>query len=221
MAERLAGQSDAVLINCLQLDGAALRSALDGTCRRADGSIEITPEDCTTIVLRHMPGYNFATAGNLPQIPLRICWRVGAEGLLIHGNHYHPIGLRPKAFEHPLELTIDPIDSRFVDRSSLDMDRIHLVQDSSIVGLSLEDGPLPEQLVQGTGSLSIDDAAFWLWGYWGRLRGTFFRLPLRFGTASRQEWARGEADASAVVEAIVGRAAKFEEGRQARGTWRL
>lgn len=222
IADRLADSSDAVLINCIQLDGSVLRSALDEFCRRDDGVIEITPQSCTRIVVQHFPEYNFATAGNLPQIPLRICWRVGTDGILVHGNHYHPIGLRPSAFEHPLSLSIDPIDSRFVDRSSLAMDRIHLVQDSSIVGLSLEDGPLPEQLAQGKGSLSIADAGFWLWGYWGRLRGTFFRLPLRFGSAgSREDWTRAEAKASAVVDAIVAEAAALENGQRQRATWRL
>ncbi len=47
------------------------------------------------------------------------------------GNHYHPFVLRPKAFEHPLRLSIDPVDSRFLDRTFFDMSRIHLVHDAS------------------------------------------------------------------------------------------
>jgi hypothetical protein len=102
------------------------------------------------------------------------------------------------------------------------MDRIHLVQDASIVGLSLEDDSLPEQLEHGGGALQITDVAFWLWGYWGRLRGAFFRLPLRFGsTTSGEEWVRVEAAASTVVGAIVDQAAQFEESQQARKSWRL
>ena len=66
------------------------------------------------------------------------------------------------------------------------------------------------------------DVAFWLWGYWGRLRGTFFRSPLRFGSAtSGAEWARAEAAASAVVDSIVNQAAQLEESHQARKSWRL
>ena len=139
MADRLAGGVDALLINCIQIDDEALRPALDRSCRRDDGVLQISSDDCARILAEHLPEYNFADAGDLPRMRLRICWRVGADGILVHGNHYHPICLRPRAFAHPLQLTIDPIDSRFIDRSSLELDRIHLVQDASIVGLSLEE----------------------------------------------------------------------------------
>src|SRR5216683_3261193 len=222
MAARLEGGFDAVLINCLQMDGEVLRRLLDHGFRRDDGALQISSDDCARILVEHLPEYNFVDADGLPRTRLRIGWRVGADGILIHGNHYHPIGLRPKAFARSLQLTIDPIDSRFIDRSSLEIGRIHLVQDASIVGLSLEDDSLPEQLEHGEGPLQITDVAFWLWGYWGRLRGTFFRLPLRFGsTTSGEEWVRVEAAASTVVDAIVDQAAQFEESQQARKSWRL
>jgi hypothetical protein len=222
MAARLEGGVDAVLINCLQMDGEVLRSLLDRSFRRDNGALQISSDDCARILAEHLPEYNFVDAGDLPRTRLRICWRVGVDGILVHGNHYHPIGLRPKAFTHPLQLTIDPIDSRFIDRSSLEMDRIHLVQDASIVGLSLEDDSLPEQLEHGGEPLQITDVAFWLWGYWGRLRGAFFRSPLRFGSAtSGEEWERVEVAASAVVDAIVDQAAQFDESHRAKKSWRL
>lgn len=221
MADQLANEADAVLINCIQMDGTVLRPLLERNFRGDDGVLRISSDSWSRILVQHMPEYNFVDSNELPQIRLRICWRVGNEGILVHGNHYHPICLRPTAFAHPLQLTIDPIDSRFIDRSSLEMDRIHLVQDASIVGVSLEDDAAPEQLERG-GPLPIADVAFWLWGYWGRLRGAFFRSPLRFGAAtSREEWVRVEAAASAVVNAIVDHAARLEESHKARGSWRL
>jgi len=221
MAARLADGVDAVLVNCIQIDGEILRPLLDRT-RREDGVLQISSDYCARILVEHMPEYNFVDPSGLPRTRLRICWRVGADGILVHGNHYHPICLRPKAFAHPLRLTIDPIDSRFIDRSSLEMDRIHLVQDASIVGLSLEDGALPEQLEHAGGPLPIADVAFWLWGYWGRLRAAFFRSPLRFGpVTSREEWTRVEAGASAVVDAIVDRAERFEESHRVTKSWHL
>jgi len=221
MAERLAGPAAAILINCLQFDGERLRAALERDCRQNDGVLRITQQDATRIVLEQLPAYNFATAANLPRVPLRVCWRVGPQAILMHGNHFHPMGLRPKAFEHPLHLSIDPIDSRFIDRSSLAMDRIHLVQDSIMVGLSLEDGPLPEQLAQDGSELSAADVAFWLWGYWGRLRGTFFRAPLRFGQASPEEWARTEAAAGLIIDAIIEQATSLGSKHRAKRSWRL
>jgi hypothetical protein len=222
MADRIAGGADAVLVNCIQMEGTVLRPLLDDAFRHDDGVIQISSESCAKILAEHMPAYNFAGAGNLPQIPLRVCWRVGAQGILVHGNHYHPFCLRPKAFAHPLQLTIDPIDSRFIDRSSLELDRIHLVQDESVVGLSMEDGPPPEQFAHRAEPLALADAAFWLWGYWGRLRGAFYRTPLRLGRKTPcEQWAQAEVEASAVVDAIVEQAAKFEERRRATGSWRL
>ena len=221
IAEKLAGPVDAVLINSIALDGPVIRDAFDRYSRRPDGVLEITAADCTRIVVEHLPAYNFADDQGRPRIPLRMCWRVGAQAVLVHGNHYHPMGLRPRAFDHPLHLSTDPVDSRFVDRSSLRLDRVHLVQDASIVGLSIEDGPLEEQLVVGEASLPLEDVAFWLWGYWGRLRGALFRSPLRFGSAPPQNWREAEATASAIVDAIVARAAAFEEERQKMRSWRL
>lgn len=221
MADRMAAGADAVLVNCTQLEGEVLRPLLDRDFRRDDGVIAISSEDCAKVLVEHLPEYNFA-AGNLPQIPLRVCWRVGAHGILVHGNHHHPFCLRPKAFAHPLRLTIDPVDSRFIDRTSLEMDGIHLVQDGSVIALSMEDGPLAEQFARGAEPLTIADAAFWLWGYWGRLRGRFFRTPVRLGrAASCEEWTQAEAQAASVVNAIVDRAAALEERRRAEGSWRL
>jgi hypothetical protein len=221
MAERLGGPAAAVLINCIQFDGARLRAAFERDCRMSDGVLRITQQDATRIVVEQLPAYNFATEANLPRIPLRVCWRVGPQAILVHGNHYHPMGLRPKSFEHPLHLSIDPIDSRFIDRSSLDLDRIHLIQDSVMVGLSLEDGPLPEQLAQDGGALSVADVAFWLWGYWGRLRATLFRAPVRFGHASPEEWTRTEAAAASVIDVIVKQAAALESKHRAKQGWCL
>jgi tetratricopeptide (TPR) repeat protein len=105
MADRMAGGAAAVLVNCIQMDGAVLRSVLDDKFRHGDGVIQIPSESCVKILSAHLPPYNLAGVGNLPQIPLRVCWRVGAHGILVHGNHYHPFCLRPKAFTHPLQLT--------------------------------------------------------------------------------------------------------------------
>lgn len=221
IAEKLAGPADAVLINSIALDGPAIRAAFDRYSRRPDGVLEITPADCTRIIIEHLPASNFVDEEGRPRIALRVCWRVGPKAVLIHGNHYHPMGLRPSAFDHPLHLSTDPVDSRFVDRSSLSVARIHLVQDASIVGLSIEDGPLEEQLVASEAALSTEDVAFWLWGYWGRLRGALFRSPLRFGSATPEQWQAAEANALAMVDAVIGRTTAFEEGRQKKLSWRL
>ncbi|MFO1157377.1 MAG: hypothetical protein U1E60_00920 [Reyranellaceae bacterium] len=219
MAERLAEDVDAVMLHGIQLPADALRPLLERDYRRDDGSLQLSSADCERLLIDHLPQYNFASPDGRARVPLRLCWRAGADGVLFHGNHYHPIALRPAAFDHPLRLTIDPVDSRFVDRTSLDLSRLHIVQDSSIVALSLEQGPAPEQLQAGA-LLSADDMAFWLWGYWGRLRPVLFQLPLRFGARS-EAWLPVEAAASEIVGDIVRRAARLEDENKRRATWRL
>jgi hypothetical protein len=219
IAALLARGVDAVMLNGLQLPAEVMRPLLESRFRRDDGSLQLSSDDCDKLVVEHLPAYNFARPDGRAQIPLRVCWRVGDSGILAHGNHYHPIGLRPAAFAHPLRLTIDPVDSRFVDRSSLEAERLHMVGDSSIVALSLEEGPLAEQLAAGDAALSADDLAFWLWGYWGRLRATFFRTPLRLG-APGEHWQPVEAAARAVIDDIVERAEALEDDNRKRRSWR-
>lgn len=221
MAAHLDANADAVLIHTIQMNGTALRSMLDRTFRDQDDVLHISSLDCAKLLVDHIPERNSGDVGPSVDSPIRICWRVGEEGLLIHANHYHPICLRPKAFDYPLAPTIDPVDSRLIDRSSLRLERIHLVQDASIVGLSIDDEPAPEQPGNSMRSLPIPDFAFWLWGYWGRFRGAFFRSPLRLGQATAPEWEHAEAAASIVVDAIVEQAARLEGDRQAQKSWRL
>ena len=141
MADRMSN-ADAVLAHAIQMHGKVLRPLLEQRFRGADGILQLSPDSCARLVIEHIPVDNLADAGRSIDPPLRIAWRVGDDGLLIHGNHYHPFLLRPKAFDHPLRLSIDPVDSRFIDRTSLDDGRITIVQDTSIVCLGVDDDPI-------------------------------------------------------------------------------
>ena len=214
--------ADAVLAHAIQMPGKALRPLLDQQFRDADGVLRLSPDTCARFVVDHIPAENFADSSRSIDPPLRLAWRVGEDGLLIHGNHYHPFVLRPKAFEHPLRLSIDPVDSRFLDRTSLDVSRIHLVQDASIVCLGIDDDPILEASLPSEGGPLVPRFALWLWGYWGRLRGGLFRSPVRYGPmADRAEWQRVEAAAAEMVDAILVEAERYEEGNRARKSWRL
>jgi hypothetical protein len=137
--------------------------------------------------------------------------------MLVHGNHYHPYCLRPKALHHPLRLSIDPVDSRFMDRVSLSADRLYLVQDSSVVVLSIDDDPILQQERDGQGCPFVTQFALWLLGYWSRRRGWMFRAPLRYGpTGRREEWDRVEAEALTLVDAIVAETERLESREMRR-----
>ena len=216
------GDADAVLLHAVQLHGRVVRPIMDQEFRASDGILQIPSDECARLVVEHMPEGNFVDARQYLDPPLRIAWRVGEDGVLVHGNHYHPICLRPKAFAHPLRLSIDPIDSRFIDRSSLDISRIHLVRDASIIGLSIDDDPILEPSANSMGTLSVPLFALWVWGYWGRLRGVLFRTAVRFGAVTvGEEWDRAQAAAAPVVDAIVAQASRLEDGNRAAKSWRL
>ena len=215
-------QADALLIHALQLPGRIVRPIVDRDFRDADGVLAIPSEACGRLLVEHLPEANFVDTRRFADPPLRIAWRVGEDGLLVHGNHYHPYCLRPKALAHSLQLSIDPIDSRFIDRTSLTRDRIHLVQDDSIASMAVDDDPILEPSANSMGELSVQKFALWLWGYWGRLRGDLFRSPIRFGSTAQHEKRREvEAAAASIVDAIVSEAERLEQPNKARKSWKL
>lgn len=210
MAARMA-DADAVLSHAIQMHGTDLRPLIYRRFRSADGVISVPPDDCGRLIVEYMPLNNLADSGRLMDPPLRLAWRVGRDGMLVHGNHYHPYCLRPKALDHPLHLSIDPVDSRFIDRVGLDTDRLFLVQDSSVVVLSIDDDPILQQQRDGQGGSLVSEFALWLWGYWSRRRGWMFRTPLRYGAGGRREdWQRVEAEALTLVNAIVAETERLE-----------
>ena len=206
IAELLDDRADAVLLHMIQLPGRHVRSALDADCRRPDGSLVLARAQAERLLVAHIPERNFHGSEHPFDMPLRLCWRVGPDGVIVHGNHFHPIGLRPARFDHPLRLTIDPVDSRFIDRTSLPADRIHLVRDGSLLWLSVDEDPLFEGGSRPRRTLAPGDVALWLWGYWGRLRGLMFEASIRYGAAPEEAWRQVEASAGAVVGDIVARA---------------
>lgn len=216
MAARMA-DADAVLSHAIQMPGSELRPLIYRQFRDADGVLSVPPEDCARLIVEYMPANNLAASGRLMDPPLRLAWRVGKHGMLVHGNHYHPYCLRPKALHHPLRLSIDPVDSRFMDRVSLSADRLYLVQDSSVVVLSIDDDPILQQERDGQGCPFVTQFALWLLGYWSRRRGWMFRAPLRYGpTGRREEWDRVEAEALTLVDAIVAETERLESREMRR-----
>lgn len=221
VAEVLHEKADAVLMHAIQMPGEKVRSVLDNDCRTAGGALTVSREQGERLLVELIADRNYHGSLEPYDMPLRICWRAGPEGVLVHGNHFHPIGLRPARFAHPLRLTTDPTDSRFIDRTSLAADRIHLVQDGSMLGLSVDDDPLFEGGGRVPGALSNDDFALWLWGYWGRLRGYLFDAPIRVGRAPECTWRDVEMAARPVIEDILSRVAAREVGQASRKSWRL
>ena len=102
--------------------------------------------------------------GNLPQMRAAVCWRVGADGILIHGNHYHPICLRPgvcapAAIDHRSDR--QPIHRSLVARNGQDPSCPGCKHRRAVAGGWLR---CPSNWSTEAGALPIADVAFWLCG---------------------------------------------------------
>lgn len=223
MVERMATGVNAVLISSIQLDGQQVRPVLDRRYRKPDGVLTITADDCAALLLAHAPPSNFIESTDYLKLPLRICWRVGSSGALVHANHFNPICLRPHAISHPLAFSIDPTDSRFLGRSEITRDQVYFVQDTSIVGISLEDDPLLDQQGSTRHPFSEERLALWLWGYWDHFRADQLRTPIRIRLPGPPDpaWQSIEAEASSVVENVIRQVTQWEDSSPATKSWRL
>ena len=125
-----------MLVHAIQMHGKIVRPIIDREFRDADGVLAIPSDACARLIVEHMPEANLPTRGGL---------RSAAANSLARrrGRAARPRQPLPSVLPASeglrrirLRLSIDPIDSRFIDRTSLDIDRIHLVQDDSIVSMA-------------------------------------------------------------------------------------
>ena len=116
-----------------------------------DGVLTFPSDDCARLIVAYMPAIILPAPGGIRSTASHLAWHVGEDGMLVHGNHYHPFCLRPKALTIPCTCrsTRSTAGSSIAYRSSTD--RIHLVQDSSIIGLSIDDDPIFQQQRTGQG----------------------------------------------------------------------
>lgn len=213
--------TDVVLVTGIRL-GEEVRGVLEKSHRQEDGTLRISASQTAELYIQHMPGDFFVHSEHFASMPIYLCWKVGSTGVLVHSTHYHPTCIRAAASSHPYEITIDPVDSRFMDRAGFPSNRLHYIQDSSISVFGVEVEPLMGHDRNSSNLMVPGDVGLWLSGLWGDLRATYLRLPIRFSVKSHSnEWDRAETEALVVVEKILSTAMDFERRNAPYKTWRL
>lgn len=190
--------------------------------RSSAGVLSLSSRDVSELYVRHIPESYFAESASFALTPIMMCWRVGTTGILVHSNHYHPVCIRAGATQHPFPLTIDPVDSRFVDRAGFSLEKAHLVQDDEIAGFGVEAEPIIGQSSATPHKMIPRDVGLWLWGVWGEVRSAYFRAPLRYSTVPiTSEWTAVESKARRIVDEALATSTAYERNNRQYRTWKL
>ena len=196
--------------------------SLDREFRRDDGALQISSDDCARILAEHLPEYNFANSGELP--------RTAAADLLAGRRGWNSCPWQPLSSDlpaaegvcHPLQLTIDPIDSRFhrslVTRNGQDPPCPGCKHRRAVTG-----GRFAARAVGARRRVSSNRRCRLLAvGVLGPAPGNVLSGAAAFWPGDiRRGVDAGRGRRFPVVEAIVDQAARFEESHQLRKSWRL
>lgn len=222
MSDVMAKNIDVIAFCGFNLTEKTARPVIEQNFRDQTGSLSIPPQAFAKLFADHMPEQYFVDSPNFSSFPINLCWRVGPNALLVHATHYHAICIRPAALALPFELTIDPVDSRFLDRRIFDKDRIHFVQDLSITAFNLDGGAEADAKTEQPGRMSVPAVGRWLWQVWGPWRASAFGSqiaivdgPLPAGWHEMRKQAQDTADQISRV------AEDLEEGNRRRKHWKL
>lgn len=190
-----------------------------------DRIISISGSDFATLLDKYLPKAVFVSADDFARFPLFLCWRVEGEGVLVHGNHYHPVMISGRHLKEIKAPSIDPIDGRFFVRYLLDLDKIYLSSQSEICLFDAAEVPLvaPPSLMK-TNPFDIREVGWWLWQFDDGLREKYFRNPVRYrknGAATSSRWDETEKQAAVVIEEILTYMHSLNNDYVTRGSWRL
>lgn len=215
-------RNDVVGFNGFRVNAEFARPTIDRTFRDGRGRVGIPAKKFAELFIGHIPEAYFVDSPNFTSFPEIVCWRAGPQAVIVHATHYHPICIRPSALSLPLELSIDPVDSRFLDRRFSDRSRLHLVRDMSIVCLALEEVAGFDHTRAEPRAMSVQELGRWLWQVWGPWRATKFELPLCISAGPLPpQWDTVREEAQATVAQVIKVAEALEEGNRERKTWKL
>ena len=195
--------------------------AVNSRFRSADGTISINSAAMARLLGEILPDSCFVSSRRFSDFPLFLCWRIEGKGVLARVNHYMPYCIRASALKHPLRVSIDPVDGRFIDRHMRDPGRIRIIDDTRISAFGAEDDPLVGLKGERSNEMSPAAVAKWLSEYWDRLRGPYFHSNLKIGTETDDPaWRDAERQADEVVTAVLSNVEDLQAKWAALPLWR-
>jgi hypothetical protein len=222
IVKRMDGGADVVAAAGFRLERTGPMAAINKKLRdKKDGSIRINAQEMARLLIEYMPAELFVDSDNFAPFPLFLCWRVKGQGILVRGNHLMPYCIKASTLRGPLELSIDPVDGRFLHRHLNELSRIEVVDDLSISVFDAGDSPLIEAPLQQDNKLSERDVGLWLWEYWDRLRVIYFNKNIYVAPEKPVDWSETELAAEGLVSAILGHVANYEKINTDRDSWRF
>lgn len=189
--------------------------------RDADGRLIISADEFSDLVIEHVTPEYFIDSDQFSSFPVNLCWRSGSE-LVVHATHYHAICVRPSNLVGPFELTIDPVDSRFLDKHLTHLRHIHFVRDAGIAALGVGEPEPQHASAAGQNYFSQKEMARWLWQVWGPWRQAMFEVPICFHRdQSIDSNSRLVGEAKQIARNILDETSKLELSNQKLNSWRI
>lgn len=125
-----------------------------------------------------IPDEFFIDSEKFAEFPLLIAWRSG-DGIVVRANHMMPGAIRCGALNGPVDMSIDPLDGRFLMTALDDIDSIRMVSGPEMTLIDVSDDPLIENKFPGP--FDVERVARWLLCYDDPLRRKYFRHAVRYG----------------------------------------
>ncbi len=202
------------------IDGRTAAPIVERNYRASEGSLSIPASAFARLFIDHSPDTYFVDSEHISSFPVNLFWRVGRNAMVVHATHYHPICIRPSGLALPFEITIDPVDGRFLDKRLFDKHRVHYVRDTSISGLTLEANSEPDGTPRESRRMAIEGVGFWLWPFMGQWRAIAFESPIKIldGPAP-PAWVDVVERARETATAIIKAAEAHEEDNRRRKSW--
>lgn len=222
VADIMLGDVDIISFWGFRIVSREAREGVERDFRAEDGSLAIPARSLARLFVDYAPDAYCVNSKSFSSFPENLYWRVGSEALLVHASHYHPICIRPSALSLPLALTIDPVDSRFLDKHFSRKERLHFIRDLSMASVNLEDEAVASVQQPEPRTMSPREVGRWLWQVWSPWRATNFEAPICISTGPLPpEWATVRRQAQETTREIIEVASEFEDGNRRRKSWRV
>jgi hypothetical protein len=183
--------------------GQTLLKEIESKYRGPQGNLEIPPQEMVRLLNKYLPKPNFVHAEQFSAYPIYLCWRVEDEGVIAHVNHYHPWVVCGHGLKGAVQLSLDPIDGNFLNRSLSNQQAVAFAPNAM---LSFDLGNNPLCLPADNGRFNPKQVAQWVQPYLTPVHEQYFKNSLYYMMdegAPSANWNKTAHRAATVVQEII------------------